>query len=131
MEDKREQKKAEIIVEMNKYRDSNGNIDLTKFRQEMPKVYSRISYYFKSIDQALVEANGGGTAGAPINRMTLRNQLAYDYIKFLREEKKQTLEEIGNRYGVSRAHVNQLYQSLGKTFGHEPVEEEIIEEEAE
>lgn len=118
MEDKREQKKSEIIAVMKEYKDSHGNIDLTKLRQDMPKVYARIPYYFGNIDQALIEANGG-TSGAPVNRLTLRNQLAYDMLKYMREEKRMTLEEIGQKYGVTRAHVNQLYQSLGKTFGDE------------
>ncbi|MNL99724.1 hypothetical protein D3C76_02110 [compost metagenome] len=123
MEEKREQKRSEIIAVMKQYADENGNIDLTKLRMEAPKVYARISYYFGSIDQALIEAQGG-TSGAPINRMTLRNQLAHDHIKYLREERKMTLEEIGGIYGVTRAHVNQLYKALGKTFGTQEKEAE-------
>lgn len=129
MEDKRDQKKAEIIQSMKRFADENGNIDLTRLRQEMPKVYSRIPYYFGNVDKALIEAQGGAS-GAPVNRLTLRNQLAYDHIKFLREDKRLTLEEIGNHYGVTRAHVNQLYQSLSKTFSlHEQDKNEATEAE--
>lgn len=123
MEEKREQKRSEIIAVMKTYADENGNIDLTKLRTEVPKVYARISYYFGSIDQALIEAQGGNS-GAPVNRMTLRNQLAHDHLKYLKEDLKLTFEEIGNRYGVTRAHVSQLSKSLEKTFGNKEQEAE-------
>jgi hypothetical protein len=127
--DRREQKKNEIKEVMKRYQDEHGNVDLTKLRLEEPKVYRKIPYYFKSIDNALAEFNGVAAVspipnkGGSINRLTLRNQLAWDMLKELRE--KHTLEEISSRYGVSRAHVNQLYQALSKSIGANENEEEI------
>jgi len=122
--EKREQKKQEIIEEMMKFKDEYGNIDLTRLRKENDKLYNRISYYFKGMDNALMAAGATGkggsnssepATGAPVNRKTLRNELAYDMLVQLRE--KHTLEDIAQRYGCSRAHVNQLFQSLSKTVG--------------
>lgn len=122
VQSKKEAKRLEIIKEMKKYSDNNGNIDLTRLRKENNKVYSKISYYFGSIDEALIECglnaaykSKNEASGAPLSRKTLRNALAYDMLVDLRE--KHTLEEIGNKYGCSRAYINQLYQSLHKIFG--------------
>jgi hypothetical protein len=126
-----QRKKEEIIAVMENFKDANGNIDLTKLRNEKKNVYNQISYYFGSIDEALVEAgleainSKDAAKGAPLNRKTLRNALAYDMLVKLRDE--YTLEEIGKRYGVSRAHINQLFQSLSKTFGNKEDEEENVE----
>lgn len=133
MEDKRERKRREILEVMRAYRDQYGNVDLTKLRRERPNVYSRISYYFGSIDGALEEfinAEEGNaiparaSRGSSVNRLTLRNQLAYDMLEYLRRE--LTLEDIAVRYGVSRAYVNQLHQSLKRSVG--AVRKEIREQ---
>lgn len=120
--ERHEEKKMEIIEFMKQYKDENGNVDLSRLRKEEPKVYAKIPYYFGSIDQAVIELLTDSSEeiklsakGATINRKTMRNQLAFDMLNILRE--KYTLEEIGKMYGVSRAHVNQLYQSLAKSLG--------------
>lgn len=123
--ERRKLKQQEIINVMLQYKDEFGNIDLSRLRKENDKVYNRISYYFGSIDNALIACGSGSQAtkddnivqkaakGAPINRKILRNELAYDMLVELR--KKHTLEEIATRYGCTRAHVNQLFQSLAKS----------------
>lgn len=119
---KREKKKQEIIGIMLKYKDEFGNIDLSRLRKEDSKTYNKITYYFGSIDEALAESgfqsskDGSQVAnGAPLNRKTLRNELAYDMLVQLRKE--HTLEEIAQKYDCTRAHVNQLLQSLRMSVG--------------
>ncbi|AEO93825.1 gp580 [Bacillus phage G] len=119
---KHELRRQEILEVMGKYKDEFGNIDLSRLRKEDNKTYNKISYYFGSIDEALIacgsqntEEERGADKGAPVNRKTLRNELAFDMLTQLRE--KYTLEEIAQSYGCSRAHVNQLFQSLAKSVG--------------
>lgn len=116
------QKKTEIIAVMNKYKDEYGNIDLSKLRKEDGATYNKISYHFDTIDKALIAAGAANSGqakdlakGAPVNRKTLRNELAYDMLVELRS--KHTLEAIATRYGCSRAHINQLFQSLQSSIG--------------
>lgn len=120
--ERRNQKKNEIIETMQQYRDEHGNIDLGRLRKEDRSTYNLISYYFVNIDNALIAAGSSNSEyskevakGAPVNRKTLRNELAYDMLAELRG--KHTLEEIAQRYGCSRAHVNQLFQSLSNSVG--------------
>ncbi|MNB73737.1 hypothetical protein D3C81_496950 [compost metagenome] len=114
-------KKQAIIDLLSQYKDSSGNIDMTRFREEQSSAYTRIPYYFGSVENALQQfhlvATGNSVGkGSPTNRLTLRNELAYDMLVELR--KNHTLEEIGSMYGgVSRAHVNQLFQSLDMSVG--------------
>lgn len=122
-------KRQEIVKAMLKYKDESGNIDTTMFRKEESNTYNLISYYFGSLDNALSAAasyNGeeviavvdSGTEvakGAPVNRKTLRNELAYDMLVELKS--KHTLEQIATRYGCSRMHVSQLFKSLENSIG--------------
>lgn len=121
-EQKRQMKKQEIIDIMTQYKDENGGIDLSALRKEDNKTYNKISYYFGSIDNALAECgvmnvvpSNSSDKGASLSRKTLRNELAYDMIATLR--KNHTLEEIAQRYGCTRAHVNQLFKSLAVATG--------------
>ncbi|MNV54170.1 hypothetical protein D3C71_1463440 [compost metagenome] len=124
-------KKHEIIGLLSQYRDENGNVDMTKFREDQSSAYTRIPYYFGSVENALQQlhlvASGNSIGkGSPTNRLTLRNELAYDRLVDLR--KNHTLEEIGTMYGgVSRAHVNQLFQSLDISVGAKRREKQSAE----
>lgn len=122
MNEKKLQRQQELIDIMLQYKDEHGNIDLSRLRKEDNKTYNKISYNFGSIDEALIACNANGletnniaAKGAPLNRKTLRNELAYDMLSELR--KNNTLEEIAERYGCTRAHVNQLFQSLTASVG--------------
>jgi DNA-directed RNA polymerase sigma subunit (sigma70/sigma32) len=57
------------------------------------------------------------------NKVTLRNRLAYDFLKELRS--KHTLAEISQIYGVSRALINQQYQALETAIKAEEIESKI------
>ncbi len=103
-------KKEQLVELMEEY--VNGNIiDISKFRNENPNDYALLSHYFGSVNEA-IEKNGWvkiqrrGKQGT----VTLRNKLAYDMLKQMREH--HTLEEIAQKYGVTRPGVNQLYKAL-------------------
>lgn len=130
-ENKKFNSKRQDIVELaKKYLDKNGNIDMTKFRKEQSSAYSRLAYYFNGVNGLLeaitpfsreeneqeeeYEVKKATGRGCPINAQSVRNELAYDMLKLLR--KNHTFHEIGEIYGVSRAHVHQLEQVLQKTL---------------
>ena len=52
--------------------------------------------------------------GCPINAQSVRNELAYDMLRLMR--KNMTFQEIGDIYGVSRAHIHQLVQILERNL---------------
>jgi truncated hemoglobin YjbI len=114
----KDDKKHEIKSVIMKYA-TNNIFDITKFREENSKIYATIPYYFGSIDKMLEEF-GLIKVQKTKNKVTLRNKLAYDYLKELRE--KHTLEEIAKKYGVSRALINQQYQALELTIKVEEIE---------
>lgn len=122
--ERQEQQRREILDLMSKYKDVHGNVDMTEFREKEHSAYSRIPYYFKTVEGALQALNSIGddseskiaAKGSPTNKLTLRNALAYDHLVELR--KNHTLEEIGKMYGnVSRAYVRQLMESLEMSVG--------------
>ena len=90
----KDDKKREIKSVIMKYA-TNNIFDITKFREENSKIYATIPYYFGSIDKMLEEF-GLIKVQKTKNKVTLRNKLAYDYLKELRE--KYTLEEIATKF---------------------------------
>lgn len=115
-------KKTELYNLMKQYVDENNSIDVSKFHKENPKEYSLLPHYFGSVNQALTQfgwvkvskAQHKGGKG-----MILRDQLAFDMLELLRKGGKvdrQTLEEIANKYEVTRPAINQLHKALKKNF---------------
>lgn len=130
-EEKKQQRRNEIIEVAETYRDSKGNIDLSKLRNEKPKVYSKIPYYFNNIDEFLVNMNSdrsedNNAAGTSLNRAVVRNELAFDMLKYLRYEKKMSLDEIGKKYDVSKMYISRLFRDLEKVFGDDVIEEQRL-----
>lgn len=106
----KDNKKQEIQQKISKYVKS-GVLDITTFRNDNPSLYATIPYYFGGINKMLDEL--GLIKVQKVhgkNNATFRNKLAYDKLAELRKD--HTLEEIAKMYGVTRALVNQLYQSL-------------------
>ncbi len=101
-------KKRQLTKKIMQYVENN-EIDLSKFRQENPSDYSRIAYYFGSINNMLKELQVTRTQFSD-NKMTFRDRLAYDFLNILR--KHYTLDEIAKEYHVTKSLVNQLYQNL-------------------
>lgn len=111
-------KKQTLYELMKKYVDQNNCIDISTFRRENPNEYSLLPHYFGGINQAIeyfgwvkiskVKSKNG-------EKLTLRNKLAYDMLKKLRED--NTLESIANKYGVTRPAINQLYKALEANSG--------------
>ena len=101
----------------------NNVLDISEFRKENPKMYATIPYYFGTIDTMLNELGLVKTQKQAKNKMTLRNRLAYDYLQLLREQ--YTMEEIANKYNVSRALINQQIQALELLIGVEKVKEKL------
>lgn len=123
VEERREKRKKELLELAEKYRDKNGNIDLTALRKENPRMYSKIPYYFNNIESFLLALNSDYSKhnigfGTSMNRAVVRNKLAFDMLNYLREEKKLSYEEIGQMYGVSRMYISKLYRELEKVFGN-------------
>lgn len=110
----KENKKQELIQEINKYVE-NSIFDISKFRLEKPKLYATLPYYFGSIDKMLAQLGLVKIQKSQSkNKVTLRNRLAYDYLKQLREN--YTLEQISKKYDCSRSLINQQYQALELTI---------------
>ena len=106
-----ENNKKELIIQTIKKYSQDGVLDVSSFRNNEPKLYASIPYYFGSVDKMLKDLNLTKLQnGAYSNKMTLRNKLAYEYLVKLR--KNYTLEEIADKYNVSRALINQQYQAL-------------------
>lgn len=121
--DKMVDKRAALVDLMKNYVNEQGSIDITKFRLENPTEYALLPHYFGGVNSAIDQCGWikvVKTKGRQGSRATLRNQLAYDMIKDLR--KKNTLEVIGNKYGVSRAAINQLFKALESEVQVEPAE---------
>jgi hypothetical protein len=117
-EKKFNEKRGEIISIAKKYID-DGKINMSKFRKEQRSAYSRLNYYFKGVKGLLQEINPnlieernkkGSGRGCPIQAQSVRNELAFDMLLLLR--KNYTLHEIGEMYGVSRAHIHQLLNAF-------------------
>lgn len=106
-------KKKQLHDLMKKYVDNNNCINISKFRQDNPSEYALLPHYFGSVNQAIEEYGWVKvikTKGKEGNRVTLRNQLAYDMLKQMRKNK--TLEDIAQTYGVTRPAINQLFKAL-------------------
>lgn len=116
-----ESKKQEITTAIMKYVNCSV-FDISKFRQENPKLYATLPYYFGGIDNMLSQLNLVKVQKSQVkNKVTFRNRLAYDYLKQLRE--KHTFEEIAIMYGVSRALINQQLQALELIIKIEEIEQ--------
>ena len=90
---------------------SNGNeFNISEFRKDNASDYAKIAYYFGSINNMLKELKLIKINSSSTNKMTLRDSLAYDLLVILKNH--YTLEEIAEKYGVTKALVNQLSQSL-------------------
>ncbi len=109
----KDQKKKELINLIMEYTNDNG-FDITKFRKENKKEYSLIPHYFGSINEAMNELHLVKVVTGTIkegNKLTLKDNLAYQQIKLLRDNGK-TFEEIANQFGVSKMLVSRMYSVL-------------------
>jgi hypothetical protein len=113
---KLQEKKDEIYSLMKNYIDENGTIDLGAFRKNHGSTYGLIPHYFGSIEKALLELNLVKITPARNrsnkNDISLKDKLSLDMLNLLRET--HSFEEIGSKYGVSRALVSQLQKALLK-----------------
>lgn len=119
----KDDKKQQIINSVMQYVD-NGVFDVSEFRKVNPKLYAALPYYFGGINSLLDQLGLVKVQKSQQkNKVTLRNRLAYDMLVELR--KTQTLEQIANKYDVSRALINQLYQALDLSIKIENVQEHL------
>lgn len=134
-------RRQEIVNLAKQYLEKDGTIDMSKFRQEQGSAYSRLTYYFNGVNGLMDELSPfisrddidtkesthiknnnyvshnikrSTGRGCPINAQSVRNELAYDMLLLLR--KNHTFQEIGDLYGVSRAHIHQLVNILEKNI---------------
>jgi hypothetical protein len=103
---------------MKRYVDEHGCMDITKFRTENASEYALLPHYFGGIDKAIEQCGWVKKALATNKKgnkkVKLRDQLAYDMLVELRKTK--TLEQIAQRYGVTRPGINQLFKALTATI---------------
>lgn len=96
-------------------------VDLSKMRKEDRASYSKISYYYGSIDGMLqeleLESKNKKHTGGSLEKPSVRNKLAYDMLNELLKD--HTMEQIANIYGCSRMHVSQLLKSLKIAAGED------------
>lgn len=114
-EEKRFAKRKEIMDIAEKFRDERGNLDLSQLRQNKPKVYASISYYFGSIDQFMVDVNADKTSSVELSSVkptAIRNQLAFERLNHLRVEKDLSFDVLGKQYDKSRMYMSKLYRDL-------------------
>ena len=109
-------KKQDIYEAMKEFIDENKCINIAAFRETHPKLYAIIPHYFGSVNQALAELN---LVKITVTRhrtsekaISLRDMLAFDMLQYLRKLEKSSLEEIAEKYGVSRPAINQLHKAL-------------------
>lgn len=119
-------KKTELYNIMKQYVDENNCIDISRFHEEHTKEYSLLAHYYGSVNKAIAEYGW-----VKINKtqrkdgkqsMVLRDQLALDMLDLLRKGgkvDKQTLEEIAEKYEVTRPAINQLHGALKRIRGNE------------
>lgn len=127
----KDSKKQQIIEAVNKYV-NDDILDITEFRKNNPEIYATLPYYFGGVNKMLDELGLIKVQKSQQkNKMTLRNRLAYDMLTELR--KGHTLEQIANKYDVTRALINQLYQALDRSAKIEELEKqkELIKESSE
>jgi hypothetical protein len=109
---KTEEWKMQIIKKMKGYIDDRGILNISEFRNDNPKEYSKIPMCFGSVDNA-VEVLGAIKLTNQKNTPTLKMMLAYDYLELLVKQ-GNTMGSIAKKYDVSRANVNRLYTGLKK-----------------
>lgn len=112
-----EELKMQIIRKMKSCIDDRGVLNISEFRINNPKEYSKIPMCFGSVDKAM-EVVGAVKLTNQKSTPTLKMMLAYDYIKLMIEQ-GNSLGAIANQYGVDRANINQLYNSLKKAIENE------------
>ncbi len=128
--EKFQNKRKQIVDLAKQYIEKDGKVNMTKFRKEHTNIYTQLNYYFKGVDGLLEAINPelindsqkkSTGRGCPVNGQSVRNELAYDMLILLR--KNHTLHEIGEMYGVSRAHIHQLIQAMERTsyFEERPI----------
>lgn len=116
-------KKQQIIDTIKQYTE-NQIFDIATFRKENPKLYASLPYYFGGVNSLLEELGLVKVQKSQQkNKVTLRNRLAYDMLVELRKD--NTLEQIANKYDVSRASINQLYQALELSIKVDDIKEII------
>lgn len=111
--EKRKLKKEELIGLIKNYV-VEDYFDITKFRLEHEKEYMLIPHYFGSVNDAMEELHLVKIVSGTIkqgNKLTLKDALAYDQIKSLRDN-GMTYEEIAKKYGVSKVLVSKMFRAL-------------------
>lgn len=111
--EKRKLKKEELIGLIKNYV-VEDYFDITKFRLEHEKEYMLIPHYFGSVNDAMEELHLVKIVSGTIkqgNKLTLKDSLAYDQIKTLRDS-GMTYEEIAKKYGVSKVLVSKMFRAL-------------------
>lgn len=109
----REEKRRELVDLIMLYTNDNS-FDITRFRKENKKEYSLIPHYFGSINEAMNELHLVKLVTGTVkegNKLTLKDNLAYQQIKYLRD-KGLTFEEIAKQFGVSKMLVSRMYSVL-------------------
>lgn len=111
--DKKKVNKKELILnKLKKYTNSEGLVDMAKFRIESPKEYNLLYHYFGSIDKAIEEAGLMKVSlSSKKNTMSVKNQLAYDMFKYFFRH-KTNISTIRNKFKCSDSDIENLFKSL-------------------
>jgi len=110
-------RKEELQTLMQGFVNDKKCIDIAAFHKKYKKEYSLLPHYFGSVNEAIEQMGWIKISKAQHVKgkgATLKNQLAYDYLQYLR--KNNTLEDIANKYGVTRAAIGQLHKALKSTI---------------
>ncbi|MFW6242997.1 MAG: hypothetical protein ACOC2W_02465 [bacterium] len=108
----RSDRKEQLTKLMKKYVEGN-RIDIVSFRKDNPSEYSLLSHYFGSVSDAISKNGWVKVSKRKKNgKVTLRDTLAFEMLKKLKEDDHKTYEEIAQDKGVTRPAVSQLYQAL-------------------
>lgn len=121
-EQKREDKRQEILAIAQGYKDQTGGINLAKLKEDHATIYPKISYYFQGMDNFLKAMGVVKTnldAGISVNKNIVRNRLAYDMLVHLREDQKMSFEAIGKKYNVSKMYMSKLFREMKELFDND------------
>ncbi len=102
-------KKSELLKTLKEFSNGDNAINISEFRKVNQNDYNLLSHYFGSVGNAVSEA-GLIKISKHNEKLNFRDKLALESLKQLR--KVYTLEQIGEKFGVTKVAVSRLYKVL-------------------
>lgn len=91
-------------------------IDKERSFEELGTQYDKTRMYMSKLYRDLEENLNDADVGTTLSRPVVRNQLAFEMLVYLIDEKKMSFEEIASKYDVPADYVERLYNDWKKLF---------------